>query len=209
MWTMLRLDDFTANVAKSGLVPPEVMTQVQARSSIPQPADDAVGAAGTPADRRRLAHRPTRRASSSRGRPGAFSWGAIDCSAPWAKGAWEKSTWPSTTTRQQVAIKVLPPRKALEEENALRRFRREMELSQRCSHPNLARTLVGRQRGRRPFHGHGVHPRQEPVRARQERAGRSAARARRGPAVPQAARRARGGPPARAWSIAISSPRTS
>ena len=36
---------------------------------------------------------------------------------------------------------MLPPRKALEEENALRRFRREMELSQRCSHPNLARTL--------------------------------------------------------------------
>ena len=43
--------------------------------------------------------------------------------------------------QEQVAIKVLPPRRALEEENALRRFRREMELSQRCSHPNLARTL--------------------------------------------------------------------
>ena len=37
---------------------------------------------------------------------------------------------------------MLPPRKALEEENALRRFRREMDLSQRCSHPNLARTLA-------------------------------------------------------------------
>ena len=43
--------------------------------------------------------------------------------------------------RQNVAIKVLPPRKALEEENVLQRFRREMELSQRCDHPNLARTL--------------------------------------------------------------------
>jgi serine/threonine-protein kinase len=43
--------------------------------------------------------------------------------------------------KQQVAIKVLPPRKALEEGTALRRFQREMELSQRCSHPNLARTL--------------------------------------------------------------------
>src|SRR5579863_8104861 len=41
----------------------------------------------------------------------------------------------------RVAIKVLPPRKALEEANALLRFRREMELSQRTSHPNLARTL--------------------------------------------------------------------
>ena len=44
--------------------------------------------------------------------------------------------------REQVAIKVLPPRKAAEEDNALLRFRREMELSQRCSHPNLARTLA-------------------------------------------------------------------
>ena len=44
--------------------------------------------------------------------------------------------------REQVAIKVLPPRKAAEEENALLRFRREMELSQRCVHPNLARTLA-------------------------------------------------------------------
>jgi serine/threonine-protein kinase len=40
-----------------------------------------------------------------------------------------------------VAIKVLPPRKALEEVNVLRRFRREMDLSRRCRHPNLARTL--------------------------------------------------------------------
>ena len=28
---MLRLDDFTANVAKSGLVPPEVVTYVQSQ----------------------------------------------------------------------------------------------------------------------------------------------------------------------------------
>ena len=43
---------------------------------------------------------------------------------------------------ERVAIKVLPPRKVLEEENALRRFRREMDLSQRCLHPNLAQTLA-------------------------------------------------------------------
>ena len=42
---------------------------------------------------------------------------------------------------QPVAIKVLPPKKALEDEQALRRFYREMELSRRLRHPNLARTL--------------------------------------------------------------------
>jgi serine/threonine protein kinase len=43
--------------------------------------------------------------------------------------------------RRRVAIKVLPPKKALESEQALKRFRREMDLSQRVNHPNLARTL--------------------------------------------------------------------
>src|SRR5205807_1709321 len=42
---------------------------------------------------------------------------------------------------QKVAIKVLPPKKALEEGQALKRFLREMELSQRVQHPNIARTL--------------------------------------------------------------------
>ncbi len=42
----------------------------------------------------------------------------------------------------KVAIKVLPPRKAAEEAGSLVRFRREMELSQRCVHPNVARTLA-------------------------------------------------------------------
>ena len=42
----------------------------------------------------------------------------------------------------RVAVKVLPPRKAIEEENALKRFHRERELSSRCSHPNLAKMLA-------------------------------------------------------------------
>ncbi len=41
----------------------------------------------------------------------------------------------------RVAIKVLPPSKALDGGQALARFRREMELSRRATHPNLARTL--------------------------------------------------------------------
>jgi eukaryotic-like serine/threonine-protein kinase len=41
----------------------------------------------------------------------------------------------------RVAIKVLPPSKAADGGQALRRFRREMELSRRATHPNLARTI--------------------------------------------------------------------
>jgi serine/threonine protein kinase len=52
------------------------------------------------------------------------------------------------TAGQKVAIKVLPPKKALEEEQALLRFRREMDLSRRVQHPNLARTIeVGTEGG--------------------------------------------------------------
>jgi serine/threonine protein kinase len=42
---------------------------------------------------------------------------------------------------RRVAIKVLPPKKALEDEQALKRFYREMDLSRRVRHPNLTRTL--------------------------------------------------------------------
>jgi serine/threonine protein kinase len=39
-----------------------------------------------------------------------------------------------------VALKVLPPKKAREEERLLARFRREMEMSQRVAHPHIAWT---------------------------------------------------------------------
>jgi serine/threonine protein kinase len=40
-----------------------------------------------------------------------------------------------------VALKVLPPKKAREEDRMLARFLREMDLAQRVSHPNLTRTF--------------------------------------------------------------------
>ena len=40
-----------------------------------------------------------------------------------------------------VALKILPPKRAREEENALARFRREMDLGRRLAHPNVTRTL--------------------------------------------------------------------
>jgi len=49
-----------------------------------------------------------------------------------------------------VALKVLPPKRAREEEKTLLRFRREMELGKHLDHPNITRTLdAGEQ--------HGVH----------------------------------------------------
>jgi serine/threonine-protein kinase len=46
---------------------------------------------------------------------------------------------------QVMAIKVLPPRRAAEQKQALERFQREMEISQRLNHAHIARTFeVGR-----------------------------------------------------------------
>ena len=53
---MLRLDDFTANVAKSGLVPPEVVDLGPGRSSIRLPADDAAVRLARRLIQERLAH---------------------------------------------------------------------------------------------------------------------------------------------------------
>ena len=137
---MLRLDDFTANVAKSGLVSPEVVAFVQSQLD-PLPADDAAVAAGATTDRRGLAHRLSGPQAPRREPPGGSFWGAIDCSASWAKGAWARSTWPSATiaktSRSRSFRRARPSRK----KTLCKRFRREMDLSQRCSHPNLARTI--------------------------------------------------------------------
>ncbi len=193
---MVRLDEFTANVVASGLVPAEVVGHVQAQLE-PEPADDAaVRLARRLIEGRWLTTYQARKllAGATRG----FFLGGYRLVRPLGEGGMGKVYLATNDQKETVAIKVLPPRKALEEENALRRFRREMDLSRRCVHPNLARTLAVGKRGRRPLHGDGVHPRQEPVRAGQERARRPAARPRRGPAVPQADRRTRGGPRVRA-----------
>lgn len=51
-------------------------------------------------------------------------------------------------TEQLVALKILPPRLARTEQRMLARFRREMELSQKVSHPHIAWTYdVGEYRG--------------------------------------------------------------
>lgn len=48
---------------------------------------------------------------------------------------------PSPLPFQLVALKVLPPKRAREEEKTLLRFRREMDLGRHLAHPNVTRTL--------------------------------------------------------------------
>jgi serine/threonine-protein kinase len=137
---MVRLDDFTANLAKSGLVPPEVVTFVQSQLD-PAPASDAAvrlarqligGGWLTAYQARKLLSGATR----------GFFLGGYRLLRPLGEGGMGKVYLAVGEDRQHVAVKVLPPRKALEEEHALKRFRREMELSQRCSHENLAKTIA-------------------------------------------------------------------
>jgi serine/threonine-protein kinase len=137
---MIRLDDFTANVATSGLVAPQVMTQLQAELE-PEPVADAslrlarrliAGGYLTTYQARKLL------AGATQG----FFLGGYRLLRPLGAGGMGKVYLAVNRQEERVAIKVLPPRKALGEEQALRRFRREMELSRRVVHPNLARTIA-------------------------------------------------------------------
>ncbi|SIO65498.1 serine/threonine protein kinase [Singulisphaera sp. GP187] len=137
---MPRLEDFLANLARSGLVPPSDLER--ARSSLPSEptADAAVRLAKlliqlnvlTPYQARKVL------AGATRG----FFLGGYRILRPIGEGGMGKVFLAAREGKsQRVAIKVLPPKKAAEEGQALLRFRREMELSRRANHPNLARTL--------------------------------------------------------------------
>ncbi len=142
---MSRLETFAANVLRSGLVAPTALDR--ARSSLANGADANAplrlarlliqSGAITPYQARKLL------AGATRGfflggyrilrRLGEGGMGKVYLAQPEGGG-------------EPVAVKVLPPSKAAAEAQTLHRFRREMELSQRVLHPNLARTLdVGRE----------------------------------------------------------------
>jgi len=138
---MLQLDDFAEKVALSGLVPTAELTQARAQFG-PKPAADAsLRLARLLVQQGLLTTYQARKllAGATRG----FFLGGYRILSPLGEGGTGKVFLAvNEQTFGKVAIKVLPPRKALEEAGSLVRFRREMELSQRCDHPNLARTLA-------------------------------------------------------------------
>jgi eukaryotic-like serine/threonine-protein kinase len=137
--SMIPLEDFIAHVALSGLVSPVVVAQVKAQIE-PEPASDAaVRMARRLIDGGWLTLYQARKLLSGATR--GFFLGGYRLMRPLGEGGMGKVYLAVNDQQEKAAIKVLPPRKALEEENALKRFHREMRLSQRCFHPNLARTI--------------------------------------------------------------------
>jgi serine/threonine protein kinase len=138
---MLQLDPFVDAVVKSGLVPEDDLAQVRARVS-PQPSSDAsLRLARLLVQQGLLTVYQARKllVGATRG----FFLGGHRILRPLGEGGMGKVFLAvNEETFAKVAIKVLPPKKVLEEANSLLRFRREMELSQRCVHPNVARTIA-------------------------------------------------------------------
>jgi serine/threonine-protein kinase len=135
------LDDFVANVAKTGLVTPPDLDRALSTLPAVGSGDEAVRLAKhliklgslTPYQARKIL------AGATRG----FFLGGYRILRPLGEGGMGKVFLAVREGQEaeKVAIKVLPPKKAAAEGQALLRFRREMDLSRRVVHPNLARTL--------------------------------------------------------------------
>lgn len=137
---MPRLDDFVADVSRSGLVPSEIVQR--SLSSLPSDgqADRAVRLAQALISRGHLTPYQARKLLSGVTR--GFFLGGYRILKPLGEGGMGKVYLAEREgSTERVAIKVLPPKKAQEEEQALKRFLREMDLSRRVSHPNLARVI--------------------------------------------------------------------
>ncbi|GAC1467300.1 MAG: serine/threonine-protein kinase [Isosphaeraceae bacterium] len=139
---MARLEDFLADIDRSGLVTPQVLRRLLLNFPREPEQDAAVRFARLLIQRQTLTPYQTRKLLSGVTR--GFFLGGYRILRPLGAGGMGKVFLASRDregTEERVAIKVLPPKKALEEGQALLRFQREVELSQRARHPNLARIL--------------------------------------------------------------------
>ena len=137
---MARLEEFVANVVRSGLVDRSTLDRVRADFSAHPPADAAVRLARLLIETGALTSYQARKilAGATRG----FFLGDYRILRSLGEGGMGKVYLAAhREDGNRVAIKVLPPSKAKDGGQALLRFRREMELSRRAVHPNLAKTL--------------------------------------------------------------------
>ncbi len=137
---MARLEEFAKNVTRSGLVTPPALEKARATLPDGPEADAAVRLARLLIDQGALTSYQARKilGGATRG----FFLGDYRILRPLGEGGMGKvylAAGQGDGTR--VAIKVLPPSKAADGGQSLLRFRREMELSRRANHPNLARTI--------------------------------------------------------------------
>ena len=138
--SMPRLDEFVSSVVKSGLLGPDDLAALRARFNPEPAADAAVRLAELLIAEGKLTLYQAKKllAGATKG----FFLGDYLILRRLGQGGMGKVYLARhTRTGAEVAIKVLPPRKAAEEEQALARFQRETQLSQRAVHPNLARTI--------------------------------------------------------------------
>ena len=137
---MLDLDHFVDHVATSGLVPAAELAKWRACVDADPGADASIRLARLLVQQGLLTTYQARKllAGATRG----FFLGGYRILRPLGEGGMGKVYLAvHEEDLSRVAIKVLPPKKIHEDANSLLRFRREMELSQRCKHPNVAQTL--------------------------------------------------------------------
>ena len=141
---MARLEEFVANLAKSGLIAPPSLERARAQLPEGPPSDAAVRLARLLIKQGALTTYQAKKilAGATKG----FFLGDYRILRSLGEGGMGKVYLAANQKDGlRVAIKVLPPSKAADGGQALLRFRREMELSRRANHPNLARTIdVGR-----------------------------------------------------------------
>ncbi|WZO99670.1 serine/threonine-protein kinase [Isosphaeraceae bacterium EP7] len=137
---MPRLDEFVENLTRSALVKPDDLERARAAVAPTENPEAAVRLARHLISKDLLTSYQARKilAGATRG----FFVGGYTILRPLGEGGMGKVYLARGPKRGDlVAIKVLPPKRAQEDEQSLLRFQREMELSTRVNHPNLARTF--------------------------------------------------------------------